>query len=430
MNNMNKTTKQDLLLSGETARRLYHGCAEALPMADLAAELSAGELAANVPFSNIAQLLLPRHPDILRLMAQCGIDPRHSAPNAADYERFRAWCTCTPALIGHPIPLFQQMLLHRLFECDLPLIEENCDTIWQLTAQRLAKEPLRPRNVLTAWQVKRLFLAEKPHGDLTAYRDIADSSTCDIRPLFFPDRLLDADRPGFASAVQALGRAVGYPVTDLPTLESALRTALDRFADAECVCARHTLPHPFSFLRPNPYHADQALAAALHTDGRGVSAEQQACFAAQMIRFLGQEYRRRGWGMQLALSGAWTPAHAALIDYLATEDALPRIVILTENPPAGLSLPAAYTPGCRAPEEIRRGIENFAAAYPIGCCRGLWGDAPAYLRFPEQDYLRRLLCTQMGAWLDSGYYPAAEEKGEDLVTKILCGEDTLFTHAL
>lgn len=427
---MNKTNEQDLLLSGEPARRLYHGCAAALPMAELAADLSAKELAANAPFSNIARLLLPRHADILRLMALSGADPRAIAPDAADYERFRGWCACVPALVGHPFLLFQQMMLRRLFGCDLPLSERNCDTIWALTAERLAQNPLRPSDVLATWQVSRLFPVEEPGGDLTPYRQLAKDSSCDIRPLFSPDGLLAANRPGFTAAVRALGSTAAHAITDLASLESALRTALDRFAEAGCICARHTLPRHFTFLRPDPYHAEQAFAAALRTDGRGVSSEQQACFTAQMLRFLGREYRRRGWGMQLVLAGEHDAQHDALLDYLTAEDSLPRTLILTEYPPIGLSLPAAYSPGCRAPEEIRRGIENFAAAYPVGCCRGLWGSAPAYLRLPEQDHLRRLLCTQMGAWLDSGLYPAAEEKAKEPVAEILCGGDAFFTDTL
>lgn len=425
---MNKITEQDLLLSGETARRLYHGCAESLPMAELAADLSAKELAINAPFSNIAQLLLPRHPDLHRLMVQCGADQRYTAPDAADYERFRAWCLCVPALIGHPIPLFQQMLLHRLFDCDLALTEENCDTIWTHTAEQLARTPLRPRDVLAAWQVKRLFLAEKPQGDLTPYRQLARDSACDIRPLFCPDEIFGANLPGFAAAIQALSSTIGHAVTDLATLDAALHTVLDRFAEAGCVCARHTLPHGFTFRRPDPYHAEQALIAALRTDGRGVSAEQQACYIAQIYRILGQEYRRRGWGMQLVFLGGHTAESTYLLNYLSAEGALPHTLILTDIPPAGLKFPAAYAPGCGSPEDTRRGIAGFAAAYPMGYCRGLWGNAPAYLRLPEQDHLRRLLCTQVGTWSDSGLYPAARGKEADLIAGILSGGDTFFTH--
>lgn len=427
---MNKITEQDLLLSGETARRLYHGYAKSLPMAELAADLSAKELAVNAPFSNIAQLLLPRHPDIHRLMEQCGADSRYTAPDAADYERFRAWCFCAPALIGHPFPLFQQMLLHHLFDCNLTLTEENCDTIWALTAEQLTQTPLRPRDMLAAWQVKRLFLAEEPQGDLTSYRGLTEASACDIRPLLCPDGLLGANRPGFAAAIRALGNTIGHAITDLAALESALHTVLDRFAEAGCICARHTLPRQFTFRRPDPYHAEQALLAALRTDGRGVSAEQQACFTAQIYRILGQEYRRRGWGMQLVLTGEHSTESIDLLNYLSAEGALPRTLILTDKPPAGLNFPAAYAPGYCSPEDTRRGITGFAAAYPMGCCRGLWGSAPAYLRLPEQDYLRRLLCTQMGIWSDSGLYPAARGKEADLVAGILGGGDAFFMHAL
>lgn len=427
---MNKITEQDLLLGGETARRLYHKCAESMPMADLASDLSAEELAANTPFSNIAQLLLPRHAEILRLMVQCGASPRAIAPDAADYERFRGWCACIPALVGHPFPLFQQKLLLRLFDCALPLSEENCDAIWSLTAERLAQAPLRPREVLAAWQVKRLFLVEEPHGDLTPYRQFAKNRACDIRPLFCPDGLLGADRPGFASAVQSLGSIAGQTVTDLASLELSLRTVLERFAEVGCVCARHTLPRGFIFRRPDLYHAEQAFTTALRTDGRGLSAEQQACFAAQMLRILGREYRRRGWGMQLVLAGEHSVQYSALLDYLNSESAMPRTLILTENPPVGLSLPAAYSPRYFSPEKIRRDLTKFAATCPMGRCHGLWGNAPAYLRLPEQDHLRHLLCTQMGIWLDSGLYPAARGKEADLIAGILCGGDTFFTHTL
>ena len=424
------------LLTTQTARLLYHLYAKKMPVIDYRSRLSAADIAKDRRWSNITELYLAGNTTAQRLMRACGVNEHLITGQASDYEKFHAWCRCLPQLVGNPHVLWYQLALRETFGCDLPLTQESCDAIWLLTAERLAEPDFRARNLLAEAHVKLLCTADDPCDSLTHHAAIAadPQSSTRVLPTFCADRLFAVNRPGIAAYLAGLGDADRTDITDLPSLEAALRTALDRFAAHGCHSAQLTLPCPPAFVKPNPYHANESLKTALSTDGRGVNAEQTALICAQLMRFLGQEFVRRGWTAQLVF-GAGTPASLAdLFAYLETEDVLPPTLLCAQNPvdDAAMADLVLVHPRLRlgstwradaAPEALRQHIRILAAALPLGRWLGMPTEAGTPLAYPRQAYFRRILCACIGEWAESGLCSA----DMDTLVQLVC--DICFNNA-
>ena len=94
---------EDFLLSTDTAKTLYHTCAENLPILDYHCHVSPREIAENRTFSNIAEVWLGGDHYKWRAMRSCGVDERYITGDASDYEKFLAYATVMPKLIGNPL---------------------------------------------------------------------------------------------------------------------------------------------------------------------------------------------------------------------------------------------------------------------------------------------------------------------------------------
>lgn len=454
---------KDFLLTTQTARLLYHLYAAKMPIIDYHCHLSPAEIAEDKHWSNISELWLSGDHYKWRAMRSCGVDERCITGDASDYEKFRAWCHCMPSLIGNPLYHWSHLELRRYFSCDLILNEQNCDVIWALTAEKLASPDFSARGLITHANVKLLCTTDDPCDSLDAHTAIAadDTFKTQVLPAFRPDRVLTPDRLGFAAYLDRLSQSSGIQITDLPSLEAALTVSLDRFDAHGCRTADHGINDAVTFVHPDPYHAGQVLTAALASDGRDVSAQQATLFRAQMLRFLGREYVRRGWVAQIHYGvlrnpnsrmmdklgpdtgydsihgGPSTAALAALLDYLDNENALPRTVLYAANPAdnaAAAVLCGAFQRGDGSGKPtvtqgsawwfndhldgMRAQMQALANDSAFGHFLGMLTDSRSFLSYPRHEYFRRILCQILGEWVESGLYPADMEALAQLVCDI------------
>ncbi len=460
---MQKFMDKDFLLTTKTAQILYHMYAAKMPIIDYHCHLSPAEIAEDKRWSNISELWLGGDHYKWRAMRSCGIDERCITGDASDYEKFRAWCRCMPRLIGNPLYHWSHLELRRYFDCDLIINEQNCDAIWQLTAEKLADPAFSAKGLITRSRVKLLCTTDDPCDSLEYHAAIAADTgfTTRVLPAFRPDKVLAIDKPGIAAYLARLGEANGVTVTDLATLEQALIVALDRFAAHGCLTADHGVNDAVTFVKPDPYHAEEALKAAIAADGRGITAEQAALFRAQMMRFLGREYVKRGWvsqihfgvlrnpntdmfarlgpdtGYDIIHGGSSIAPLAQLLDYLESENALPRTVLYSINPAEDAAvavLCGAFQRGNGSGmptvtqgsawwfndnlDGMRRQMQTLANESAFGHFLGMLTDSRSFLSYPRHEYFRRILCGLMGVWVESGLYPADMEELAQMVCDI------------
>ena len=140
---MKRFMDEDFLLNTETAQVLFHNYAEKLPIIDYHCHLSPKEIAEDVHYTNITEIWLYADHYKWRAMRSCGIDEKYITGDASDFEKFKAYCSAMPKLIGNPLYHWSHLELQRYFDCDLVINEENCEAIWEIAAKKLAEPECR-----------------------------------------------------------------------------------------------------------------------------------------------------------------------------------------------------------------------------------------------------------------------------------------------
>ena len=85
--------------------------------------------------SNIAELMLTA--DVEALLSLCRTEQEEKMYVPSDYDRFLHLCRGLPLFYAHPIKASAKSYLKRYFDIDLPIIPENAEKLWFLTAERL-----------------------------------------------------------------------------------------------------------------------------------------------------------------------------------------------------------------------------------------------------------------------------------------------------
>lgn len=99
---MNAFMDQDFLLSTETAKKLYHGTAESLPIIDYHCHISPQEIAEDRKFDSITQVWLGGDHYKWRQMRSNGVDEYYITGGASDREKFQKWAETLDKAIGNP----------------------------------------------------------------------------------------------------------------------------------------------------------------------------------------------------------------------------------------------------------------------------------------------------------------------------------------
>ncbi|MBQ9121563.1 MAG: glucuronate isomerase [Clostridia bacterium] len=453
---------EEFLLSNDVASLLYHNYAEKLPIIDYHCHINPEDIAKDRRFNNITELWLSGDHYKWRAMRSAGVPEEKITGNASDYEKFRAYATVMPRLIGNPLYHWTHLELKRYFDCDLALSAATCDEIWELTAKKLAEPQMSARNLIKNSGVEVLCTTDDPADSLCHHKALAEDASFPVRvlPAFRPDKAFAIDRPGIKAYLAKLGEACGYEITDLKTLKQAFADRIEYFDSLDCRTSDHAIDG-FVFNRnTNWYRANEALVKAIASDGNDVSEEEVHIFRAEMLAFLGEEYKKRGWVMQIHY-GAFRNANekmfdalgpdtgwdgigdkisitdiAKLLNFMEKKDALPRTVIYslnpTDNAAIGALLGCFQTSGDGMPKVMqgsawwfndtlhgmREQMTSLASLSVFGSFLGMLTDSRSLTSYPRHEYFRRILCDLIGRMVEEGLHPANMETLSEIVMDI------------
>ena len=187
-----------------------------------------------------------------------------------------------------------------------------------------------------------------------------------------------------------------------------------------------------------------------------LSVVEQAAFQRGLLQDLGAIYARHQWamclhigaqrnnsqrGMQMlgpdtgydAISDAGhSRGIAGLLDALDADDLLPKTMLFCLNPAMNEMLAALI--GCFQDGSVAgkvqmgpawwfndhkdgnlRQLRALANHGVLGTFVGMVTDSRSFASYPRHDYFRRLLCRQLGRWVNDGEYPNDREALETLV---------------
>ena len=447
---------KDFLLETPTAVKLYEEHASKLPIIDYHCHLVPAEIAENKKFTNITELWLYADHYKWRAMRSCGVDEKYITGEASDFEKFSEYCRIMPLLIGNPVYHWSHLELRRYFDCELTLNSKNCEAIWNLTREKIAKDNWGARDYIKNSGVKLVCTTDDPADDLHYHKEIKESGfEVQVLPAFRPDKGLNIERKGIAAYIATLGKSTGVEVTDYDSLCKAYLISLDRFEALGCKTADHGMDNYISFAKPDVYHANLIFKKALASDGADITEGELALWKTQMMRFFGLEYVKRGWVLQLHYGVLRNPNKAmfaklgpdsgydtihaqnciadmaSLLNYLQESNALPKTIIYPINPADNTAVGTLCGSFCRGDgsntptvvqgsgwwfndniDGMEAQMKSFANLASLGNFLGMLTDSRSFMSYPRHEYFRRILCNIIGGWVEKGLYPDLDAAGE------------------
>lgn len=449
----------NFLLHNPIAVRLFHEVAKYLPVIDYHNHLNPLYLAGNEQFDNITALWVKEDPYKHRAMRINGAPEHQITGQASDKDKFAAWASTVPKTMGNPLFHWACMELSRIFGIDEILTSENADRVWEICNEKLHTDGFRSLDLLKKWNVELLCTSDDLQDDLSVHKKANENQyNIRIRPSLRADSILTVDQPSFYKWVEKVITRTSGDIQKLDDYKDLIIQRLDDFAQNGCCLSDHSLDSGFDF-QP----ADEKTATVLFKkvlERKNLNSNEYLQLKFYLLKFLGQEYGKRNWIMQLHI-GAQRYTSSRLrkiagpaggyatigkvcnidklclfLDRLEQKDALPQIILYTLNPAdnaAFATLTGSYTEdGIRGKIQIGPawwyndhydGIReqlNILASYGLLSTNiGMTTDSRSILSFSRHDYYRRILCNLIGEWVIQEKMPNDFPLLKELVENIL-----------
>jgi glucuronate isomerase len=449
---------EEFLLSTQTARELYHGAAQGMPILDYHCHLSPREIAENIAFRNVGHLFLGGDHYKWRAMLSFGIPEKLIRGDGDDRDKFFAYAKMLPHAIGNPLYHWTHLELKRVFGIDTPLSEATAPEIWENCNALLATEEFRAQRLIEKFKVAALCTTDDPIDDLHWHGKIKSDGTLKskVLPAFRPDKAINVQKAGFAEYIQKLGDVSGIHIRNTDDVLEALEARVSFFHEAGCRLSDHgmdTVPYVDVKMKK----ADRALRDAL--EGEEVSPEDAAHYRTALYIGLGGMYHQKGWVQQYHMAAMrnnnarifkmYGPdvgfdsvldepvAHnlSRLLDAQDKQNALPKTILYSLNPAAnaaiGTMLGNFQESG--VPGKIQMGsawwfqdqrdgmVDQMKSLANLGLLSrfvGMLTDSRSFVSYPRHEYFRRILCDLIGTWVENGEYPNDLEFLKDMVRNI------------
>ena len=430
---MKKFFGEDALLGSGSAAALYVQVKD-LPIIDYHCHLDASQIAADAPLGDIGELWLAHDHYKWRAMRLCGVDERLITGDASWEEKFLAYASVVPQLIGNPLYYWTHLELKQIFGIDCPLNARTAADVYARANEKL--KTLTVRALLGQFRVRYVATTNDPTESLDCVGKYGDLL---VAPTFRPDRLF-SQREKFLGE---LGACTGGKIGTLAQLCAALSARLDLFCSKGCKLADHGF---YAF--PHSY-ASEKEAEALFARRDSLSAQENDALTGYLFLWLAREYAKRGMLLQMhfsvvrnvnskifALNGPDSGCDVftngvrgedviAFLDRLGGEG--PEIVLYSLDPGA-VPMLATITGAFRkvrmgaawwfndTAEGIRDNLSKLAEYSCLGTHLGMLTDSRSFSSYSRFDFFRRLLCDYVGGMVERGEY--AQEDAEKLVRDI------------
>lgn len=462
---MKQFMDKDFLLNNDAAKTLFHDYADKMPIFDWHCHLSPQEIYENKQPEDIAFLWLAGDHYKWRAMRGFGISEKYITGDASGYEKFKAWATVMPYLIGNPLYHWTHLELQRYFDIYEPLSEKSADRIWTQANDKITSGGFTPRELIVNSDVSHLCTTDDSADSLEYHALLKEDSSfkCKVLPAFRPDKALYVDLPTFLPWLESLEKASGVKIGSYKEMTDVLLTRIDLFEKMGCRASDHAFPYvPYN--RASADELEAIFKKAINKEE--LTTVEVDKWRTELFRFFAKEYARRGWGCEIHI-GAMRNNNARMfnkigpdtgfdsiddreiafslsrmLDSLDAEGALPKTVLFTLNPKDNYVLGSML--GNFQSDEAQSKIQ-FGSAWwfndnldgmreqlkalgnlgVLGKFVGMITDSRSFLSYPRHEYFRRILCGMVGDMVDSGLYP-----GEDMELLGSIMQDVAYNNAV
>ena len=449
---------KDFLLSTDTAKELYHGVAANVPILDYHCHINPQEIAEDRKFENITQVWLGGDHYKWRQMRSNGVDEYYITGDAPDREKFQKWAETLEKAIGNPLFHWSHLELQRYFGYTGILNSETAEEVWNLCNAKLQEDSMSVRNLIKQSGVTLICTTDDPADDLSWHKVIAADDTFDVKvlPAWRPDKAMNLEKPDYADYLAKLGEAAQMEIKTFADLKEALKKRLAFFESMGCCASDHALEYVMYVPA-----SDEELEAifAKRVNGEAITREEELKFKTAFMLFVGTEYARMGWAMQLHYGckrdnnvtmynklgpdtgydciNNYAPSSqtADFLNALISTNELPKTIIYSLNPNDDEAIGTIL--GCfqnsDAVGKIQQGsawwfndnktgmikeMTSLANLGLLGNFIGMLTDSRSFLSYSRHEYFRRILCDLIGTWVENGEYPKDMKNLEKIVKGI------------
>lgn len=454
---MKQFMDDNFLLDTPAAVSLYNQFAKPQPIFDWHCHLTAKEIYENKQPESIYSLWLTGDHYKWRAMRSAGISEKYITGDALPKEKFNAFARTLTAAIGNPLFHWSHLELQRYFDIYDVLSEKTADNIWQKAQSKIDTGDFSPRSIIEKSGVFALCTTDDPCDSLEYHKLLkGEGFSVKVLPAFRPDKAINIETGSFPAWLAALGTAAGFEVDSYGKMKEALVSRMDYFKQMGCVASDQSVSTVvYAPADKNELEKIFSIAA----NGEHLSEEQLNKYKYETLVFLGKEYAKRGFVMELhlgALRNNNSRAFASLgadtgfdsiddkgvafglsrlLDKLDSDCLLPKTVLFCLNPKDNYVLGTML--GNFQSSEARGKIQ-FGSAWwfndnidgmtgqmkalanlgVLGTFVGMVTDSRSFLSYPRHEYFRRILCRLVGSWVDNGLYPYDEDALKEIIEGI------------
>jgi glucuronate isomerase len=455
---MAKFMDKNFLLNTKTARKLYFGYADKMPIIDYHCHVNPKEIYEDKHFANLTELWLSGDHYKWRLMRSNGVDEHYITGDATPYEKFEKFAELLPKAIGNPMYHWCHLELKKYFGYEGVLDGTTAKYVWDLTERKLREDNIGVRSIIEKSNVYFIGTTDDPIDTLEYHQLLRQDKTFKtiVAPSFRPDKALNIEKAEWTNYIEKLQSVAGIEITDLASLKTALTKRIEYFNDCGCKASDHGLDK-MVYLEADETEVDKLVKKALK--GAKLTDEDAEVVKTELLVHCAKEYNRLGWAMQLHYNCMRNPNTKAfetlgvdtgfdvigpdngsrklarLLDRLSKENNLPKTIIYSLDPSDNQfidTLIGAFQ-GTEIAGKIQHGsawwfndnkqgmrdqLTSLANLSLLGNFVGMLTDSRSFLSYTRHEYFRRILCSLIGEWVENGEYPADIDTLGTLVNNI------------
>lgn len=457
---MNTCFNEELYLTNETGRMLYHKYAESMPIIDYHCHLQPREIYENKQFEDLGEMWLSGDHYKWRAMRTFGIEERYiTGKETTYYEKYLEFARILPQLIGNPVYIWCALELKRFFDINEPLCETNAKRIYDQTKVMIRDKNITPRWCMEHSNVELASTTEDPVDDLRYHIALKKESSFGVRVItaFRPDKAMFAAGKGFPAYMKALSDASGLTVTSFGDMLEALEIRLRFFKEITGTTVSDDGIPDFTWVDASKEEIEEIFTKAIH--GESLTKLEDDKYRSAFLFEMGKMYCRNGYVMQLhigtylnanrkyaELVGQSTGFDCAddstkiqsvgeLLNRLNEIDLLPKTILYCldgTNVENYAILAAGFCEkATRAKVQlgapwwfhdqsygIERQFKSAANLYPVSLSVGMLTDSRSFLSYPRHELYRRVLCNYFGELAERGEYFGGEEELKTIIQNI------------
>lgn len=450
---MSNFIHEDFMLSNGTAKELFHGSAEAMPIIDYHCHLVPQQIAENIQFRDITQLWLVdgHYGDHYkwRAMRGNGIPEEYiTGDKQGSWATFEKWAETVPYTMRNPLYHWTHLELSRVFGIDKLLSPKTAREIYEECNAKLATEEFRGQALIRKFGVEVVCTTDDPADDLRWHKMILEHPFgTKVIPAWRPDKAMAIENPeAYKAYLDQLGEAAGMEIRSYRDLQDALARRHEFFASMGCKLSDHGLE---TFYAADYTESGIEAIFAKVLSGKAPDADELEQFRSAFLYDQAVMDAEAGWAQQFHIGAIrnnnsrmfrsigpdtgydaihdvqCAAAGHKFFDRLTLAGKLAKTILYCLNPKDNeVLMTMAYTfndgtvPGkmqfgsgwwfLDQEDGMRKQMNALSALGLFSRFVGMLTDSRSFISYPRHEYFRRILCDVIGNDVESGRLPASE----------------------